>query len=247
MAYFQVFLTSCAPVVVCSCVSVVVLLQLCSNCCFPVFLLMQLCVVVLLQVVLLQLCSNSCFPVFLWMLLCVVLLLQLCVHGLLPGVLMRLCVVALPQLCVHGLLACVQVADALAAATADVAAPDELAVAALHLPHQVCVVAAAAAEQVAAAGAGRATAAAAAPGAGHAPLPVLHAVVRRLVEEDQALAVREGEPLPLLLLLLLLPAALPAGGAGCQLNAALVAALEDGAHAAKRRHRPPAGLDAAGA
>lgn len=63
-----------------------------------------------------------------------------CVQGLLAGVLMALCGVVTLQWCIHGLFAGVQVANTLAAATADVAAPDELAMAALNLPHQVSIV-----------------------------------------------------------------------------------------------------------
>lgn len=63
------------------------------------------------------------------------------------------------------------------------------------------------------------------------------------------LTVQEGSPLAPrfpLLFLLLFPAVLPAGGTSCQLHTALVAMLEDGAHAAERRHRPPTGFDTAG-
>lgn len=129
-----------------------------------------------------------------------------------------------------------RVVQALAAPAADVAAPDELALAALHVSDQVRVVASAAAQQVAAVRSRRGSVAAAPLGAGHATAPVLHAVVRGLVEEDELMFVERNPTLAL---------PLPLGPVP-HLDAAFVSLLQVKAHAPKRRHRPPARLHRAG-
>ena len=79
----------------------------------------------------------------------------------------------------------VHVVHALTAPAADVAAPDELALAALNVSHHVRVVSSPAAEQVAAVRPGGGPVAAAASGPGYAPPPVGQAVVWRLVQVDE--------------------------------------------------------------
>lgn len=130
------------------------------------------------------------------------------------------------------------VVHALAASAVDVAAPDELALTALDMSHQVGVVASAAAQQDAAVGAGGRSVAAASSGAGHAPPPVLQAVVRRLVDEDELVRLDRGAAL--------LPPGLPPGPVP-HLDAALVALLQVNAHLLQRRHCLPASLHATGA
>lgn len=83
----------------------------------------------------------------------------------------------------------VHVIHALAAPAADVAAPDELAFAALDVSHHMCVVSSAAAQQVAAVRPGGRPVAAASSGSGDATPLILQAVVWRLVEEDELLFV----------------------------------------------------------
>lgn len=77
------------------------------------------------------------------------------------------------------------VSHALAALAVDVAAPDELALAALDMSLQVCVITTAAAQQVAAVRTARRPVAATPPGAGHAPQRVFHAVVGRPVQVNE--------------------------------------------------------------
>lgn len=133
---------------------------------------------------------------------------------------------------VTGLLARVHVVHALAAPAANKAAPHELALAALHVSHHVRVVSPAAAQQVAVVRSGRGPVAAASSGSGDATPAILHAVVRRLVDEDELFFV--GRVPSLVLPPGLPPAAVP------HLHAAFVALLQVNAHALKRRHRPPA-------
>lgn len=137
------------------------------------------------------------------------------------------------------LLARVDVRHAFAPPTAHVAAPDELALAALHVPHHVRVVAAAAAEQVAAVGAlGRPVALPALRPRDAQPV-VLHAVIGGLVQVEQVLLANRDPPL-----LFLSPAHFPPGFLG-DLNTVLVLVLQQVADLFKGRHGSPARFDSA--
>ncbi len=85
---------------------------------------------------------------------------------------------------VVALLAGVHVVHRLTAATANIAAPDELTLAALYVSYHVCVVAPPTAQQVTAVRPGWSSVTPAAPGPRHAQPPVLQAVIGRFVEED---------------------------------------------------------------
>ena len=132
----------------------------------------------------------------------------------------------------------VHVVHALAAPAADVAAPHELALAALDVSHHVRVVSAAAAQQVATVRSGGRPVAPAPSGASDAAAPVLQAVVGRLVEEDELVFVDRKETL-------VLPPRLPLGAVR-HLNAVLVPLLQINADTFERRHRPPTRLHRTG-
>lgn len=106
-----------------------------------------------------------------------------------------LCLLISPCPWLVPLFARVNVIHGLAASAAHVAAPDELALAAFHMTHHMCVVSTATAQQVAAVRPGRCAVTAAPPSPGHAQPPVLHAIIGRLVEEDELLPANGHVPL----------------------------------------------------